>query len=63
MTDKMCESYANYLEGSVTDTHGKYIGDAFDLWQAATLAERERCAKLVEGYPECAAAIRQGGEA
>lgn len=36
MTDTTRQAFDEYLEGSVTDTHGRYIGDAFDLWQAAT---------------------------
>jgi hypothetical protein len=39
--------------------------DCFWLWQAATKAERERCAKIAEEhglYHTVAKAIRNGGE-
>ena len=40
MINQSRDAFENYLDDSVTDTHGRYIGDAFDLWQAATAAAR-----------------------
>jgi hypothetical protein len=69
MTDKMQADFeAWYLsETGITyqDASDRGVYDLKFLqrcWQAATRAKRERCAKLVDGYPNCADAIRLGGE-
>ena len=63
---KAFEAWAGKREKAPTTSAWDY---AFKAWQAATLAERERAAKVVEDHPEgssyqlrprLAAAIRKG---
>lgn len=54
MIDEQQQEFETWWQENVGNDDFCYLdkGDALECWQAATLAERERCAKIAESYDD-----------